>query len=59
MAVDTTGITYFLPIISFLLVAVIVYAVFAKLKLSESKWPIAFLAVFIATIFITVAGSVE
>ncbi len=54
MALDISGISYFMPIYAFLLVAILMYALFAKTKLFGG---IAFIdllvALIIATIFIT------
>ncbi len=54
--VDLTGITYFLPIISFLLVFVIVFAVLQKSKIIEKVWIQIFTAFLASTLFIAATG---
>lgn len=57
--VDVSGISYFLPIIAFLLVSFIMFAVLTKLKLFDAKWVLAIVSFFIATLFITVSGTID
>lgn len=57
--VDVSGISYFLPIVSFLLVFILVYAVLAKTKLLDNKWVNLFLSFLLATIFISAVGPRE
>ena len=57
--VDVSGISYFLPIISFLLVFILVYAVLAKTKLLDNKWVNLFISFLLATIFISAVGPRE
>ena len=57
MVVDVSGIAYFAPIWSFLIVWAISYAVFAKTKIiGENNTFIVFVAFVIASIFVTVGG---
>jgi hypothetical protein len=59
MAVDLSGIAFFLPIVSFLLVMVVVFAVLKKTEiLGESKFIQLLIAFLLATLFVTV-GSVR
>src|SRR3989344_5710429 len=57
MAVDVSGISYFLPIISFLVIFLVSFAVMMKAKLPESKFLQVLLSFLIATIFISVGGA--
>jgi len=60
MAVDISGLEYYLPILSFLIVFVAVFAVLAKTKvIGENKWVQLFLAFLVATIFVTASGARE
>jgi hypothetical protein len=55
---DLSGISYFLPILSFLVVFIIVFAVLNKTKLlGENKWWQLFVSFIIATIFVSAAGA--
>lgn len=57
MAVDVSGIAYFAPILSFLLVFFIVFAVLKGTKiLGEHLFVQLFISFIIATLFITIAG---
>lgn len=57
MPVDLSSISYFLPLLVYLLVAVVIGALMIKFKiLGESKGVSIFLALFIATIFISAAS---
>lgn len=57
MAVDVSPIAYFAPILAYLLVAVVISAVLVKTKLiSESPWVNVFVALFIATLFVSAGG---
>lgn len=55
-AVDLSGITYVLPIVSFLLVFVIVFAVLQKAKIIEKIWIQVFVSFLFATVFISATG---
>ncbi len=57
--IDISSVIYILPIVAFLLVAFIIFAVVQRLKLFENPWPAAFISFFIATLFVTVAGSID
>ncbi len=57
MTVDITGISYFLPIISFLVIFIVSFAVMVKAKFPENKFLQVFLSFLIAVIFISVAGA--
>lgn len=55
---DLSGIEYFLPILSFLVVFIIVFAVLNKTKIiGENKWWQLFVSFVFATIFISAAGA--
>ncbi len=57
MVVDVTGIGYFAPILAFLIVAVVVFAVLMKTKLlGDSAWGNAIVALILATVFVSAAG---
>src|SRR3989338_3911493 len=57
MAADISGLSYFAPILAFLIVAVVIFAVLNKTKLlGESAWGNAIVALIIATVFISAAG---
>ncbi len=58
MAVDASGISYFLPLLSFLIVLLIVFAVLVKAKIFEdSKFVQVFISFIVATIFVTAIGA--
>ena len=58
--IDVSGISYFLPLISFLLVLTIGFAVLAKTKiLGTSKFVHLFVSFLVATIFISVTSARE
>lgn len=55
---DLSGVEFFLPILSFLVVFIIVYAVLNKTKIiGEGKWGQLFVSFVFATIFISAAGA--
>lgn len=55
---DLSGIEYFLPILSFLVVFIIIFAVLNKTKIiGENKWWQLFVSFVFATIFISAAGA--
>lgn len=57
MAADVSSITYFAPIVAFLLVFLISTLVFFKLKLlSDNKWMAIFVSFLIAVLFVSFAG---
>ena len=57
MPVDVSAITYFAPILSFLIVFVLMFALLAKTKiLGEEKFIQLFVSFLIATIFVTAAS---
>ena len=57
---DTTQIVYILPVVAFLLVSFVVFAVLKKLDLfNKSDWPNALISLFIASFFITAVGSIS
>jgi|SRR3989344_5823713 len=51
--IDLTGINYFLPIVTFVLVFIISYAVLNKTKIFENKGVELFVAFLVSTLFIT------
>ena len=54
MAIDISGIQFFMPVFSFLLVFVIVYALLAKSKvIGENKWVLLLISFVIAIIFMS------
>ena len=58
MAVDLPFITYFAPILAFLIVFILVYAVLHKTKVvGENKWIASFLALVVAALFVAFAGT--
>ena len=60
MVVDVSPVSYFAPIITFLLVALVVGVVIWKLKfLGESKWVAVFVALAISTLFISAGGAMQ
>lgn len=54
---DLSGISYFLPILSFLIVFIIVYAVLKKIELIKEQWVNIFVSFILATIFVSVVGA--
>jgi hypothetical protein len=59
MAVDISAISYFGPILAFLIVFVILYAVLARSKLfgsEASPWILLFVSFLVATVFVSAAG---
>jgi hypothetical protein len=56
--VDVSGISYFLPILTFLIVFIVVFAVLGKIKFG-STWLQIFLGFFVAAIFVTAFGAVS
>lgn len=60
MVLQVYGVGYFGPILAYLLVALIVGAVFLKLELfGKNKWLVIFLALTIATLFVASASIVK
>lgn len=51
--VDLSSLGYILPVLAYLIVAVISFSVFAKFKFPENVWWQVFLALFIAAIFVS------
>lgn len=57
MVVDVSPIAYFAPILAYLLVAIVISAVLVKTKIiSESSWVNVFVALFVATLFVSAGG---
>lgn len=57
---DLSGISFFLPILSFLVVFIIMFVLFVKTKLvGENKWAQAFVSFVFATIFVSAIGPRE
>jgi hypothetical protein len=57
MAVDISGISYFAPILAFLVVFAVIFSLLAKTKvLGESKGVQLFISFVVATIFVSAAG---
>lgn len=60
MPVDTSGIVLIAPILAFLIVFVVVYAILFKTKLiGENNWVLAFVSFAVASLFVSVAGTRE
>lgn len=58
MAADLSAFVFLAPVMAFLLVFVVVFAVLLKLKiLGEHKWGLVFISFIIATLFISFAGA--
>ncbi len=57
--IDITGIQYFVPLISFILVFIVVYAVLNKTKLFENTWLELFISFLVSTLFVSSVGSLE
>jgi hypothetical protein len=57
--VDLSGIEYFVPLIGFILVFVIIYAVLNKTKVFENLWLELFISFLVSTLFISVIGPLE
>lgn len=57
--VDVSGISYFVPVISFILVFVVTYAILNKTKLFENKGIELFVSFLISTLFISAVGTVN
>ena len=58
--VDLTPFAYFAPVVAFLIVFVVVYAVLAKIKvITDNYWVNLFISFLVATLFISVAGARE
>lgn len=59
-AIDISGLSYFVPLVSFLLVFLILFAVLNKTKLvGDNKWVQLFVAFLISTLFIVTARPKE
>lgn len=59
MPADISGLTYFAPILAFLVVFVIMYAILAKTKIlgeDAGPWLLLFISFLVATIFVSAAG---
>jgi hypothetical protein len=60
MAVDLSGVSYLLPLWTFLLVFIVTFAVLVKTKLvGEHKFWLIFVSFVVASVFITAAGARE
>jgi hypothetical protein len=55
--IDLSGISYFLPLLSFLVVMIVVFAVLQKIKIFENIWLQLFISFLLATIFVTFVGA--
>ena len=58
VAVDVSGISYFAPILAFLIVFVIIFAVLNKTKIfgEVNNWVLLFVSFLVATVFVSAAG---
>ena len=54
---DLSGISYFLPILSFFVVFVIIYAVLSASKIIGDKWVKLFVSFLVSTIFVSAVGA--
>jgi hypothetical protein len=55
--IDLSGISYFLPLLSFLLVFVVIFAILQKTKIFENKWLQLFTSFLFSTIFVSFVGA--
>jgi len=55
--VDLSGIGYFLPLLSFLLVFIVIFAILQKTKVFENKWLQLFISFLFSTIFVSFVGA--
>ncbi len=55
--IDLGSLSYFIPLISFLVVFIIVFAVLQKTKVLENKWVQLFVSFLFATVFVTSVGA--
>ena len=57
MVADITGISYFAPLLAFLIVFIVMFALLYKTKLlGENAWVQLFMSLIVATIFVSAAG---
>jgi hypothetical protein len=57
---DISALSYFVPVAVFLLVFIVLFAILHKVKiLGDNKWVQLFVSLIIASLFITLAGTVE
>ncbi|MBI3334585.1 hypothetical protein HYZ97_03800 [Candidatus Pacearchaeota archaeon] len=59
MPVDLSATTYFLPLVSFLLVFLVSFVVLLKTKIVENKWVQLFISFLLATLFVSIGGARE
>lgn len=57
--IDTSGIQYFAPLIGFILVFIVVYAVLNKTKVFENLWLELFISFLVSALFISAVGPLE
>lgn len=57
VTVDVSSLSYFLPILAFLIVTIVVFAVLQKIKIIEAPWLQIFVSLFVAAIFVSSAAS--
>src|SRR3989344_6824402 len=57
MALDVSGVSYFLPLFSFLIVFIVSFAVLVKTKVTDKIWLQLFIALLIAVIFVSFGGA--
>lgn len=57
MAIDTSGIAYFLPLLAFLLVFIVSFTVIYKTKITEVLFLQLAISILVATIFVTAIGA--
>ncbi len=57
--IDVSGIQYFIPLIGFLLIFIVVYAVLNRTKVFENTWLELFISFLVSTFFISSFGSLE
>lgn len=54
--IDLTGISYFIPLLSFLLILIVVFAVLKKIEIVENPWLNVFISFIVASIFVSAVG---
>jgi hypothetical protein len=55
--IDLSSISYFLPLISFLIVFIVIFAVLQKTKIFENIWIQLFISFLVSTVFISFVGA--
>ncbi len=58
-SIDISGVQYFVPLIGFILIFIVVYAVLNKTKLFENTWLELFISFLVSTLFVSTVGPLE